>query len=988
MQRGQADYEGIVQTIREKIHILDLLRDDLPNAPKANGSICTLKSPFRKDANPSLVIYSAENRWFDFGIGKGGDVIDWLTTNKDMTFRTALYQLAKRAGLDVPSGALSKSFSERLLIEQAYKQAQSYFLQRLTPAHRQWLADRYGFNDSDIARFGFGYDDGDLYYYLKDRMEDYEKKNIQPIGASPIATGLFIYKGGDIFDSLRGRITIPTYEKGTITSFVGRAFNKGVRPKYACLPNRSTKHPYISPIVQKDYVVGIDSVGDNPALFCTEGMMDCFAVLKQSIPCISPSGLTFAPRAREKALKAVSGRQVIVCYDKERSKAGARGAIQTADFLSQTASEVLIADLPDIDGIEKVDLAEYLKRQGTNGECFSSLITLMATAKTFVPSKKWDKERVNFREETPSQKNGEIDLFIDAKEKVYKKGDGTKVSTFILICKEIRTTEDGDDIFVVDMFLYNKVYENLFFPAVIFSDVKKFEEAVGRKADASWTGRKHDLLALKRLLSDSGAPRVKSVSVMGLYERDDFLYWVSPTDTIPQDGAPPINDVKFTQSGKHVSTDQLDFDLHSVINYDESKVDLGKLQEALRLLPTVNDPSFIHPAIAWFLAAPLKLKFLGLVGGSGKKSMKLSGFPILWVYGSPASGKSYTMEHALLPLLGVKIDGHFSAGSTPYPRMVLLSSTNAIPIVLDEYRRENSNSAYLHQHLRTIYRTGVDARGTKTGAVRKFLLQAPVCVCGEDLPNDQALFQRSVLLQAFKTHIANNGKYHGAINDIHELDLFEQAPFILKFLMNRDIDMTIGAAGSILMSHPDSKHLGMRARHNALAVLCGSIWYRELCEELGIFDVELDNSAILSTLIEKGDAPLISEEYSSLDMFFEGLSSMINDERSPISYGRHYKIQPRRGNLIFSLTDTHAIYRRWNREKNSACMTISSLKALIKDSEASEEGYMIGSTKAKLGGKTKHVYVVDLEKLNDIVPAADELLRENLMRLEEQHQEG
>lgn len=985
MQYDRADYEALTHIIRQRVHILDVARADLREEPKAEGSACRVRSPFRADKDPSLVIYPSENRWFDYGIGKGGDVIDWYVVNHKMKFRAVLYQLAKRAGVDTPTGALSKKYTEVLLLEQAYQDAQSYFLKNLTPVHRQWLAEHYGFNDRDIQRFGFGYDDGDLFPFLKTSMEAYEKRHTSCQDGSPIATGLFTLTGNDIIDNLRGRITIPIFENGRIVSFIGRSLSEGVKPKYCCLPTQSSKHPYISPRVQMSFVVGIDSVGNAPALFCTEGVMDCLAVIRHEVPCISPAGLGFAPKAQDKVLELVRGRDVILCFDRETTGRGRRGALHTANLLSQTAN-VTIADLPPVGGLNKVDLAEYLKRQGTNGECFTVLVDLMCNAKPFYPKKDWDKKNPDFNSETISQKKGEINLFVDAGAKVYKRMDGTAVSTFVLYCKEIRTTEDGDDVFVTDMHLCHGkgVHKDIFLPAVVFSDTKKFEDIIGRKADASWTGKKTDLLAVKRILSESGAPRIKSTSTMGLLEQDGFTYWISPDHILSQDGAPKIDNIKFTQAHKQQGS-WMDFDLHDMVSYDQSKVDLGKLQEILRVLPNINEPSFIHTIIGWFMAAPLKAKLMGLLGYGQKTSIKLDGFPILWVFGSPSSGKSYTMEHVMLPLLGVQVPGHFSAGSTPYPRMALLSSTNAIPIVLDEYRRDKVNIPTLHQHLRMVYRAGMDARGSGDGSIRKFFFKAPVCVCGEDVPHDHALVQRIVIVQAFRDNVIQGGPYFGEVDRIKHLDIHEQAPAIIKFLLRRDTDNTLQAAGTLLASRVGNQFMEVRTRHNALAILSGAIWFDELCDELKLYDVKLNKDAIIDNIVKREGLPLVSEERGGLDYFFECLCSMINDPSSPIRYGTHYRLQPRKGTLILPLRDVYALYNRWAHTKSQMHLTESALRGLMLESERSSRGYVVGTTKAKLGGKSKHVTTIDVDMLNSLVPSADEFLRENLERLEDLH---
>ena len=47
-------------------------------------------SPFRKESKPSLNIKNKENVWFDFGLGKGGTIIDFVMILKSIDFKESL----------------------------------------------------------------------------------------------------------------------------------------------------------------------------------------------------------------------------------------------------------------------------------------------------------------------------------------------------------------------------------------------------------------------------------------------------------------------------------------------------------------------------------------------------------------------------------------------------------------------------------------------------------------------------------------------------------------------------------------------------------------------------------------------------------------------------------------------------------------------------------------------------------------------------------
>lgn len=71
---------------------------------KAAGSEWKGKCPFHNDGSPSLTIYRGGSRWYCFGCGKGGDVIDFVRELHQVEFREAASMLA--AG-DMPAVSLA-----------------------------------------------------------------------------------------------------------------------------------------------------------------------------------------------------------------------------------------------------------------------------------------------------------------------------------------------------------------------------------------------------------------------------------------------------------------------------------------------------------------------------------------------------------------------------------------------------------------------------------------------------------------------------------------------------------------------------------------------------------------------------------------------------------------------------------------------------------------------------------------------------------------
>jgi hypothetical protein len=50
-------------------------------------------APWRDETHPSLVVYTKDNRWWDFGEGAGGSVIDLIMKKEGLDFKQALNYL-------------------------------------------------------------------------------------------------------------------------------------------------------------------------------------------------------------------------------------------------------------------------------------------------------------------------------------------------------------------------------------------------------------------------------------------------------------------------------------------------------------------------------------------------------------------------------------------------------------------------------------------------------------------------------------------------------------------------------------------------------------------------------------------------------------------------------------------------------------------------------------------------------------------------------
>jgi len=85
-------------------------------------------------------------------------------------------------------------------------------------------------------------------------------------------------------------------------------------------------------------------------------------MLQAGFPCISPVTVKFRERDHPKLINLTKNlKRVYICNDNEANKTGLKGALSTAEALEKAGIETRLIELPKPDGLDKIDIAEYMK---------------------------------------------------------------------------------------------------------------------------------------------------------------------------------------------------------------------------------------------------------------------------------------------------------------------------------------------------------------------------------------------------------------------------------------------------------------------------------------------------------------------------------------------------------------------------------------------------------------------------------------------------
>ena len=236
--------------------------------------------PFHDEREGSFTVYADSERWYCFGCGAGGDVLDFVRRIDDLSLPEAIRLLD--GGHGPVSGAVVRTAPVRrpraaplpprdpALVAAA---AQFYAgMLRRTGEGLAYLASR-GVGEAAAGRLGLGYAPGSG---LREHLEGLGFAE-RRIGDS----GLFTNHGGERF---AGMVVVPDVAGGLARWLAGRAVDPGARPRYQALPGPKP-------------VLGLGRLG--PALpwaVVAEGVFDWLALAGWGIPACAALGTQGAER--------------------------------------------------------------------------------------------------------------------------------------------------------------------------------------------------------------------------------------------------------------------------------------------------------------------------------------------------------------------------------------------------------------------------------------------------------------------------------------------------------------------------------------------------------------------------------------------------------------------------------------------------------------------------------------------------------------------
>jgi len=230
--------------------------------------------PFHDESEGSFTVYEDSQRFWCFGCGSGGDVLDFIRQAEGLSLPEAIARLDGSPGL-APRAANRPARTRRPASaplaprDPALLTAAAGFyagcLRRSTEA-REYLASR-GVGPVAADRLGLGYAPGNG---LRQALESlgFSEKRIRD-------SGLFMERGAERF---AGMVVVPDASGGLVRWLKGRPLDSGARPRFQALPGPKP-------------VFGLGRLGPAPPwIVVAEGLFDWLLLTGWGLPACAALG--------------------------------------------------------------------------------------------------------------------------------------------------------------------------------------------------------------------------------------------------------------------------------------------------------------------------------------------------------------------------------------------------------------------------------------------------------------------------------------------------------------------------------------------------------------------------------------------------------------------------------------------------------------------------------------------------------------------------
>ncbi len=326
---------SVVDEVKERLDIVEVIgrHVHLQKSGRYFKGLC----PFHTEKTPSFYVFPDTQGWHCFGCGRGGDLFNFVMEFEGLDFRTALQELARRAGVELqprtPEQVEAESESERLrlLLEAAAAYYHTLLLTAPQAAYARAYLEKRGFTQETIKTFQLGYS-----------LNDWDATRAYLFGKGfsveeQLKAGMLVEReGGGTFDRFRNRLMIPICDRrGRVIAFGGRVLPLShsapdAQPKYMNSPQSVL---FDKSKVLFGYHLANQAIREADAAIIVEGYMDVMIPHQAGYKnVVAPMG-TALTEAHLQQLQRLTKRFILAL---DPDAAGIHGTLQGLETARQT----------------------------------------------------------------------------------------------------------------------------------------------------------------------------------------------------------------------------------------------------------------------------------------------------------------------------------------------------------------------------------------------------------------------------------------------------------------------------------------------------------------------------------------------------------------------------------------------------------------------------------------------------------------------------
>lgn len=297
--------------------------------------------PFHSERSPSFTVFPADNSFYCFGCGVGGNAITFLRRIENLDFPDAIEALAKRAGitLQLENDVREGPHFDKNRMYAMNREAARWFHRQLyaeTPAARaalDYFKEKRRLSDATIKHFGLGFAP-DSFDALVEHMRKCGYRDDEMIAGFLCGKS---ERSGQLFASFRNRVMFPVIDvSGNIIAFGGRVMDDS-KPKY--------KNTSDTPVFKKSkslFALNFAHKTCAERLILCEGYMDVIALHAAGVS-NAVASLGTAITAEQARLVSRYTKKVIISTDAD--EAGQKAAERAMKIFEDAGLEVRILKL-------------------------------------------------------------------------------------------------------------------------------------------------------------------------------------------------------------------------------------------------------------------------------------------------------------------------------------------------------------------------------------------------------------------------------------------------------------------------------------------------------------------------------------------------------------------------------------------------------------------------------------------------------------------